>query len=117
MKRGEAGEELAVNHLLGLGCRLAERNWRSGRSGEIDIIAYEGEVLVFVEVKARGRGSLGGPLEAVTPAKKRRISRLAKDYLYRTGLYGMVDCRFDVIAIEKGPGGMRLEHVRDAFRV
>ncbi|HBE74123.1 MAG TPA: YraN family protein [candidate division Zixibacteria bacterium] len=116
MKRGEKGEEQAVNHLLEQGCRIAERNWRSGRKGEIDIIAYDGEVLVFVEVKTRSRGSLGGPLEAVTAAKRKQLTRLATDYLYRTGLYGRVDCRFDVVGIMSAPGGVKLEHIRDAFR-
>jgi putative endonuclease len=116
MMRGGEAEEQAVNYLLNRGYRLAERNWRSGRKGEIDIIAYDREVLVFVEVKARGRGSLGGPLEAVTAAKRKRLISLATDYLYRTGLYGRVDCRFDVLAISTGAGRDAIEHLKDAFR-
>lgn len=116
MKRGEAGEELAVDHLLDRGYRIAERNWRSGRRGEIDIIAYEGDTLVFVEVKQRRPGSLGVPLEAVTSAKRKRLADLARDYLYRTGLYGRVDCRFDVIGVVSGKLVKRVEHVKDAFR-
>ncbi len=116
MKRGDSGEELAVSHLLGLGYRIEERNWRAGRNGEIDIIACDGEVLVFVEVKDRGRGSLEKPLEAVTAAKRRQLFNLATQYLYRKGLYGKVDCRFDVVGISTGREGSAMEHVKDAFR-
>ncbi len=116
MKRGDQGEKLAVSHLMGLGFRIEELNWRAGRHGEIDIIAYDGDILVFVEVKAREAGSLEGPLEAVTAAKRKKLLNLSREYLYRRGLYGQVDCRFDVIGITCHPNGHELQHIRDAFR-
>lgn len=116
MRQGEVGEELATGYLLGLGYRIAERNWRSGKRGEIDIIAYDDQTLVFVEVKERRRGSIGRPAEALTSSKKKRLVELAREYLYRTGLYGTVDCRFDVIGVERGRTKSRVEHIVDAFR-
>lgn len=116
MSWGEIAEEKAADLLLGLGYRIAERNWRAGRRGEIDIIAYDGDVLVFAEVKAREAGSLGGPLEAVTAAKRRKLLSLAREYLYRRGLYGQVDCRFDVIGITRHRAGCKMQHIKDAFR-
>lgn len=113
---GEYGEELAVRCLERNGYRLVERNWRAGKSGEIDIIAYDGPVLAFVEVKARASGSCGGPQRAVTPRKQAQLARLATRFLYRSGLYGTVDCRFDVVAIELGAGRSRIELIKDAFR-
>jgi putative endonuclease len=116
MNWGEKAEESAADLLLGLGYRIAERNWRAGRRGEIDIIAYDGDVLVFVEVKARKAGSLEGPMEAVTAAKRKKLLGLAREYLYRSSLYGKVDCRFDVIGVTRHPTGREMQHIKDAFR-
>jgi putative endonuclease len=74
---GALGEQLAVEHLQGLGLRIVARNWRC-RYGELDVIAAEGaDRLVFVEVKTRTGDCFGGVAEAVTPQKVRRIRRLA----------------------------------------
>ena len=74
---GALGEQLAVEHLQGLGLRIVARNWRC-RYGELDVIAAEGsDILVFVEVKTRTGDCFGGVAEAVTPQKVRRIRRLA----------------------------------------
>jgi len=74
---GAHGEQLAVEHLQGLGLRIVARNWRC-RYGELDVIAAEGaDTLVFVEVKTRTGDGFGGVAEAVTPQKVRRIRRLA----------------------------------------
>ena len=74
---GALGEQLAVEHLQGLGLRIVARNWRC-RYGELDVIAAEGaDILVFVEVKTRTVDCFGGVAEAVTPHKVRRIRRLA----------------------------------------
>ena len=74
---GALGEQLAVEHLQGLGLRIVARNWRC-RYGELDVIAAEGaDILVFVEVKTRTVDCFGGVAEAVTPQKVRRIRRLA----------------------------------------
>ena len=116
MNWGDSAEEKVAGLLLGLGYRIVERNWRAGRRGEIDIIAYDGDVLVFVEVKARKAGSLEKPLEAVTAAKRRRLLNLAREYLYHSGLYGKVDCRFDVVGVTNHPVRYKIQHIKDAFR-
>lgn len=108
-KRGIAGEERAVNFLTGKGYRILERNYRCPQ-GEIDIIALDGKVLVFVEVRTRRESSYGFPEESITSLKQRRIIRCATWYLHQKKLE-MQDCRFDVIAIM----GDRIEHISGAF--
>lgn len=111
---GRAGEDIACDYLERNKYTIVARGFRLFR-GEIDIIARDGETLVFVEVKARADESLGRPEEAVTPAKQRQIRRIARGYV-SDNPPGEVDCRFDVIAILfDGAGGHRLEHFIDAF--
>jgi putative endonuclease len=114
---GEFGEGLAVSHLLSQGFKLAERNWRPGREGEIDIIAYDQEVLVFIEVKTRFNDKYGEPVQAVTKNKQKQMAYLARRYLYAKQLYGRVDCRFDVIGIKLIENQPQIEHIKDAFRL
>ena len=113
--RGRRAEELARRHLEGRGLRIAGRNLRLG-GGELDLVAWEGEVLVFVEVKGRSRRDYGRAEEAVDRRKRRRLVKAAEAYLAR--LPGPLPaCRFDVVAVEFGPGGQAvLRHLPDAFR-
>jgi putative endonuclease len=111
---GRSGEDIACRYLLAKKYEILERGFRLFR-GEIDIVALDGETLVFVEVKARADESFGRPEESVTPAKQRQIRRIAQGYLMTHPRPG-VDCRFDVIAILfRGPDDCRLEHFVDAF--
>lgn len=105
---GVRAEDGAAGFLKRLGYRIVERNFRS-KMGEIDIIAWDGEVLVFVEVKSRSAGLFGLPQEAVGPPKRRKIIKTAMFYILRKGL----DCpmRFDVIAMKEGA----IEHIPNAF--
>jgi putative endonuclease len=75
---GALGERLAADHLLGLGLRVLDRNWRC-RYGELDLVAADGAAgtVVFVEVKTRTSDQFGGVAQAVTPQKVRRLRRLA----------------------------------------
>jgi putative endonuclease len=114
--KGEFGEELAVRHLEQHGYRVVERNWHAGKAGEMDIVAYDGPVLAFIEVKARFSGAYGEPQSAITGRKQAQLARVATMYLYRKGLYGKVDCRFDVVAIKLDGTQPRIELIRDAFR-
>jgi len=93
-----------------------ERGFRFGR-GEIDIIAYDGPVLVFIEVKSRTEPGHGLPEEAVTPGKRRQLRRIAIGYLAKHAELFDVPCRFDVVAVEFGDGGHPplLRHFRNAF--
>lgn len=111
---GAAGEAAAAGYLQRLGCRIVEMNVRS-RLGEIDIVAQDGTVIVFVEVKGNRGGLHGAPEEMVTPGKQRRLARLASWYLQRRGWLGR-PARFDVIAVDWDAAGVRgLRHFPDAF--
>ena len=95
---GSHYEDVAAEYLIHKGYRILERNF-SCRSGEIDIIAEDGEVLCFVEVKYRAGERFGDPLEAVTPHKIRQINNTARYYLMVKGYAQVPACRFDVVAI------------------
>jgi putative endonuclease len=95
---GISGENLACSELRRRGYAIVERRYRT-RLGEIDIIAKDGNTIVFVEVKARLTDDFGGAAAAVTAWKQRRIARMAMDYLSRHRLHEC-PCRFDVIAID-----------------
>ena len=98
---GARGEQIAVEHLLAQGMRVLHRNWRC-RYGELDVIATEGEsTAVFVEVKTRTGDGFGGLPEAVTPAKVRRVRRLAA--LWLAGQGSRWDrIRIDVVGVRVG---------------
>jgi putative endonuclease len=94
---GRRGEEEAARFLEKQRLVILDRNVRS-RLGEIDLVARDGQILVFVEVKARREGRGDPPEVGVTGRKQRRLGRLAQHYLKWKGL-GEVRCRFDVVAI------------------
>ena len=107
---GTVYENKAVLFLQEKGCQILETNYYT-HFGEIDIIAMDGEYLVFAEVKYRKSSRQGTALEAVTPAKRRRIVQSARYYLYKKYHREDIPCRFDVIAFE----GERVVYVPDAF--
>ncbi|MGW4852856.1 YraN family protein [Streptomyces sp. NPDC004288] len=82
---GRYGEELATRRLIAYGMHILARNWRCGRSGEIDIVARDGDTLVICEVKTRRDGAYEHPMAAVTPRKAERLRRLAACWLDRHG--------------------------------
>lgn len=93
---GERAEALAAAHLARQGLAIVERNFRT-RFGEIDIIAREGNVLVFVEVRLRGTAAYGGAIESITARKRARLVAAANGYLARLGREP--PCRFDAIVM------------------
>lgn len=102
--------ERAVGYYLEqLGYEILEYNYRC-RAGEIDLVAKDGEYLVFCEVKYRSDRRKGGPLEAVGPAKQKTIFRCAMFYLTERHIEN-VPCRFDVIGIE----GTEVTYIKNAF--
>jgi putative endonuclease len=112
---GKSGEDLAAEMLERAGYAIVDRRYRS-RHGEIDIIARDGEVLVFVEVRRRTAADCGGAAESVTPAKQRKVIRMAVDYLARAELWDKCAVRFDVVAIDDQPvGPPRIVLYRSAF--
>ncbi len=113
-ERGVAGEDLACRHLEAAGFLILERNYRC-RSGEVDVVARDGESTVFVEVKERHGASHGEGHEAVTFGKRRRIIRAARLYAAAHGL-SEEPIRFDVISIDwQDAEGARIRHDRGAF--
>jgi putative endonuclease len=82
---GRYGEELAVRRLTESGMSVLARNWRCGRTGEIDIVARDGDTVVVCEVKTRREGPFEHPMAAVTPTKADRLKRLAACWLDRHG--------------------------------
>jgi putative endonuclease len=110
---GAEGETLACRHLQDQGYRILARNFRC-RSGEIDVVAREGDVTVFVEVKDRRGRSHGEGHESVTFGKRRRVVRAARLYAASNGL-SESPIRFDVVSIERDSAGDRIRHDRGAF--
>ncbi|HEY1185122.1 MAG TPA: YraN family protein [Bryobacteraceae bacterium] len=113
---GRLGEDLAYRYLRAHGCTVVARNYaaRSG-AGEIDLVAWERGVLVFVEVKTRSSADFGAPDAAVDAEKQRRIAIAAREYGRRAQVEA-ARTRFDIISIMLA-GPARVTWRRDAFRV
>ncbi|HPT52328.1 MAG TPA: YraN family protein [Bacteroidales bacterium] len=109
---GVTGEDIARNYLLTNNYQILETNWRYGHL-EVDIIAREGDVIVFCEVKTRKSNTFGNPEEAVTFMKQRNIIRAANSYVSKKGMTNEV--RFDIISILQTSQNTELEHFKDAF--
>lgn len=112
---GRDGEEAAAAYLAERGYGIIARSVRLPM-GELDLIAHDGDALVFVEVKARRSVGRGQPAEAVGPAKQRKLAQLAAAWLGRNPRWREAAIRFDVIALTGRPGAWRIEHIADAFR-
>jgi len=118
---GDLGERLAAGKLTELGYRVICTNWRCA-IGELDIVAWHGECLTFIEVRTRRGLQAGTPEESVTPAKQQRLQNLVEAYLYaHTELYDSrgqpPPCRIDLAAVEFEPGGklIRLDVIENVI--
>ncbi|MBV1940603.1 YraN family protein [Streptomyces sp. BV286] len=110
---GQYGEDLAARRLTEAGMTVLQRNWRAGRTGEIDIVARDGDALVFCEVKTRRAGVFEHPMAAVTPVKAQRLRRLAERWLQEHGGAPPGGVRIDVVGVLlPGRGAPVVEHVR-----
>lgn len=107
---GTKYESIACDYLQKQGYEILVKNFRC-RMGEIDIVARDGEYLVFVEVKYRQKASCGQAVYAVSSKKQQIISRVAAFYLLKNRLSDDTPCRFDVIAID----GNKLQLYKNAF--
>lgn len=107
---GIQGETAAKEYLQSLKYKIIELNYKN-KIGEIDIIAKDGDVLVFVEVKTRQSLKFGHPREAVNYYKQQKIRNVATGYLKFKGLYEKVPVRFDVVDIV----GDNITHIKNAF--
>jgi len=110
---GAAAEALAERFLVGRGLTIVERNWRR-RCGELDLVARDGDTLVFVEVRLRRGGGHGGAAASITAAKRARIVAAAGLYLAR--LPHTPPCRFDALLLD-ALDPARIEWLRGAFDV
>lgn len=98
-REGRIGEKIARVRLILSGYRIVETNYRT-RYGEIDIVATDGDDLVFVEVKTKGSAEYGRPEEAVDDKKRRKLSQMALIYLTGHGGGDERACRFDVVTVD-----------------
>ena len=110
---GREGERIALNLLKTKKYKIIQRGFRMFR-GEIDIIARDGENLVFIEVKARRGSRYGYPEEYVTLSKQRQIKKIARGYVNQNDISN-IPCRFDVIAVTFLDEGAEADHFEDAF--
>ena len=108
---GRAAEAIAADHLSGRGLAIVERNVRS-RHGEIDLVARDGDTLVFVEVRLRRSSAFGSAAESVDARKRRRLARAASELIARGGLPRFRSVRFDVVLLD-GVDASRVEWLRD----
>jgi putative endonuclease len=111
LERGASAEASAAQLLIEAGYRIVERNFRC-KAGELDIIARDGDVLVFVEVRSRSDDEHGSAVEMIRRTKQRRVARVATYYLATTEPV-FDECRFDIVAITAGAPIL----IKDAFRV
>ena len=110
---GKYGEDLAARRLTESGMTVLQRNWRSGRAGEIDIVARDGDALVVCEVKTRRAGAFEHPMAAVTPVKAQRLRGLAERWLQEHGGAPPGGVRIDVVGVLlPDRGAPVVEHVR-----
>ena len=111
---GKSGEKTALRYLKDKKYRILARNFRLFR-GEIDIIALDRKILVFVEVKTRKRTDFGMPEESVTPSKQEQIKKIAQGFLTKNNL-NETECRFDVVSLIFDEGeGFSIRHIQNAF--
>ena len=115
---GRLAEDLAAAELQRQGLRIIARNWRRPE-GELDLVADDHGLCVFVEVRSRTGTALGHPLESITPEKRRRVIRSARLYLAETSAPA-AGYRFDVVAVTFDPDGRaapELVHIPGAFEI
>ena len=115
-RTGKIGEDYAAAMLKNRGWTVLERNYRS-RYGEIDIIARDGQYIVFVEVKTRHTAGLDHPLAAVTKGKQQKLLKTALLYLSEHPEAQQYDCRFDVAGLTTDGTGtvLRVDYIENAF--
>ncbi len=114
-KIGHWGEQQACKYLENMGFKILDKNYRC-RLGEIDLIALDGDYLVFIEVKTRTSVSYGFPAESIGKRKQNKYIQMASIYAKEKGIYG-ASFRFDVVEIIiNGPGRWGINHISNAFQ-
>jgi putative endonuclease len=113
---GRRAEQRAADHLISHGLELVLANYRC-RFGELDLVMRDGPTLAVVEVRQRAAAQFGGAAASVTRGKQRRIVLATRHLLLTHAALRTLPVRFDVVTLEPAPAGMRIEWLRDAFRV
>jgi putative endonuclease len=111
--RGKEGEKTAAEYLLSSGVKILDRNFRCPL-GEIDLIAKDGKVIVFIEVRSRQIDGICSPEESITLNKRRRVGRAALWYLKQRGLQDF-NARFDVVTIRWNDEKPEVNWIVNAF--
>ncbi len=111
-KFGDLGEKIAVEYLNSLNYNIVKKNFRFGKVGELDIIAEDGEFLVFCEVKTRSNDTYGSGLEAINTKKQKQLVNVAKGYLSINKIQER-SCRFDAVIINFNGNDYEIEHYKD----
>jgi len=109
---GKQGEQMAAEYLAAKGYEILERNWRF-KKNEVDIIARDGNILVFVEVKTRHENYLVEPELTVSKSQQRAIIKTANQYIVSRDID--MEARFDIISIVLSSQGENILHIDDAF--
>jgi putative endonuclease len=113
LRRGRLGEDAAACHLEANGWKIVARNYAVAR-GELDLVAWDGECMAFVEVKARRGEAFGQPVEAVHFRKRRELGRSARVWVDRQGSPELT-YRLDVVGVLVAGQNVRIHHVENAF--
>jgi len=113
-QKGKVSEQIAENFLFEKGYEIIKRNFQWGKLGEIDIVAKDKNILVFVEVKSCTTKLYGDPLFFVTPQKARQLQKVAQGYLYVNKITDQ-DCRFDIVAIDFSEKPYVITHLENAI--
>ena len=116
MNKGALFERRAARLLRGEGLKIIERNFRC-KTGEIDLVCREAQVLVFVEVRYRSHPGFGDAAASITGRKQRRVLRAAQTYLQQRGISADVPCRIDVVAFDaaRSKGEDEIQWLRNAI--
>lgn len=112
IETGAKGEDTAAAYLIRKGYAILQRNWKADRC-EIDIIARQGDIIVFVEVKARSNAVYGWPEDAVSEAKQENIANAAEAFLLAHNMDNEI--RFDIVSVISAEKGAQVYHIQDAF--
>ena len=110
---GREGEDVAASYLMQKGYRIVARNWRYGPK-EIDIVARDGETMVFVEVKTRSTLAFELPQEAVTKKKMKNLVEAADAYMLQYNIE--LEGRFDIVGVLNGNPPKVIEHIVEAWQ-
>jgi putative endonuclease len=112
--KGKIGEDIAVKFLSRKGYKILKRNYRYGH-GEIDIIAMDKDVLIFVEVRMKFSDKFGSPEDSVTIKKREQLKKIASAFIQMNEV-NFSECRFDVIGITFKDGKFNINHIVNAFQ-